>query len=458
MALNPVFAVVGHPNKGKSSIVSTLAQVDSVAISSQSGTTRSNEEFTISLGEAGFRLIDTPGFQRPAAVLKWLKAHANSAEKRADAVRQFVSDPACIEAFPDETELLRPIVNGAAILYVVDGSRPYGAEYENEMEILRWAGQPSMALINPIESERYVTPWTQALGQYFRIVKVFNPMQDDFDQQMTILETFAHLNEAWAEPLQTIVSALRDQRRRRQQDSLQLLTKLLIELCNYQLDQKVLNAQQAETLKPALEARYFQKMKAMEQQAHTELKKLYRYQHLQSDIFELSFEDNLFDTEQWIVWGLNRKQLTMAATAAGAAAGAILDIGLAGHSLFLGALGGGLMAGGSAWFGADRIADYKVLGMPLGGYEVRQGPVRNRNFPYVVLGRFLWLTHALQHRNHARRDALRISEGELSEQISALAGAEQKALHRAFDRLVRQKNISNLEEVLAPLFINPPSD
>ena len=35
----PVFAVVGHPNKGKSSIVSTLARDDSVAIGPMPGTT-----------------------------------------------------------------------------------------------------------------------------------------------------------------------------------------------------------------------------------------------------------------------------------------------------------------------------------------------------------------------------------------------------------------------------------
>ena len=50
-------------------------------------------------------------------------------------------------------------------LYVVDGSRPYGPEYESEMEILRWTGQASMALINPIEGDDHIQSWQQALGQ-----------------------------------------------------------------------------------------------------------------------------------------------------------------------------------------------------------------------------------------------------------------------------------------------------
>ena len=36
---HPVFAIVGHPNKGKSSIVATLAEDDDVAISPRPGTT-----------------------------------------------------------------------------------------------------------------------------------------------------------------------------------------------------------------------------------------------------------------------------------------------------------------------------------------------------------------------------------------------------------------------------------
>ena len=39
MSDRPSFAVVGHPNKGKSSIVSTLAHDDSVRIGELPGTT-----------------------------------------------------------------------------------------------------------------------------------------------------------------------------------------------------------------------------------------------------------------------------------------------------------------------------------------------------------------------------------------------------------------------------------
>ena len=454
--MNPVFAVVGHPNKGKSSIVATLAHDDSVAISAQSGTTQVSEDLIVSIGAANYTLIDTPGFQRPVRVLTWLEQHAETAAQRQAAVRKFVHDPECQQNFPDEVQLLTPIVDGAAILYVVDGSRPYGPEYETEMEILRWTGQPSMALINPIENESHIDSWTRALSQYFKIVKVFNPLQADFDKQLAILEAFSNLKDEWKPAISALIFESRKHRADQQTQSVALLARLLTELCSYEVTGRVLNKEQARALQPAMEKQYFSSIRKTEADAIDELKRIYSYRHLDSEISELSIDDDLFDTEKWIIWGLNKKQLAIAATMAGATAGAIVDAGLAGHSLLMGAIGGGLIAGGSAWFGADRLAEYKIKGLPIGGYEVRQGPIQNRNFPYVILGRYFAISQALRNRNHARRDLLKIEQGDLSARLESMAGSEKRALHTAFGRLSRQRYVENLAEILTPLFGESP--
>ncbi|MEX2365208.1 MAG: DUF3482 domain-containing protein, partial [Pseudohongiellaceae bacterium] len=364
----PVFAVVGHPNKGKSSIVATLAHDDRVAVSPQSGTTRVAETLTVRISEQSYQLVDTPGFQRPHKVLQWLQAHAASAEQRATAVKKFIEDPACQQQFPDEVELLEPIVKGAAILYVVDGSRPYGMEYEAEMEILRWTGQASMALINTIETDSYVEQWQQALSQYFRVVKVFDAMTADFDKQLSILEAFGLLREQWRESIAALVSAARQQRRQQAIDSVSMLAELLSSLCYFQLTREVTDRAGALALKEEMTAKFYAWLEKRERQALDQLQELYGYRNLQSELYSLPLNEDLFDTEKWVVWGLNRKQLLVAASISGAAAGALIDLGLAGSSLLLGALGGGIIAGGSAWLGADRIADFKIDGAPLGGY------------------------------------------------------------------------------------------
>ena len=60
----PRFAVVGRVNKGKSSIVSTLAEDDSVRIDARPGTTTEVREFPVRVdGRTLFVLVDTPGFE-----------------------------------------------------------------------------------------------------------------------------------------------------------------------------------------------------------------------------------------------------------------------------------------------------------------------------------------------------------------------------------------------------------
>ena len=87
----PLFAVVGHPNKGKSSIVSTLAQDDSVAISPVPGTTVSDRTYPMIVDdEVLYVLVDTPGFQRARAALEWMQSQAGSAHERPAIVRRFV--------------------------------------------------------------------------------------------------------------------------------------------------------------------------------------------------------------------------------------------------------------------------------------------------------------------------------------------------------------------------------
>ncbi|MGB0496036.1 MAG: GTPase/DUF3482 domain-containing protein, partial [Kangiellaceae bacterium] len=338
--LRSAFAVVGHPNKGKSSIVSTLARNDSIQISQQSGTTQKSKCYRVETRNGGFDLIDTPGFQRPRKVLAWLKSNATSADQYSDAVKNFVQDEECKIKFPDEVELLTPLVKGAAILYVVDGSRPYGVEYEIEMEILRWTGRPSMALINPIESNEYVLPWENALQQFFKLVKVFNPMKANLDKQVSLLKAFSMLEPNWERNLTHVIEDLKEQDEHFFVQAIDLLTDLLIDCCSYQYQQTVLDKNQAESLKGFMKIQYNQSLIKMEQKAQEALMALFSYHQIKINKEDLEIPTNLFDTEQWYLWGLSKKQLMIVSTMTGIATGAAADLLVAGSSFLLGAVGG----------------------------------------------------------------------------------------------------------------------
>jgi len=450
--LRSSFAVVGHPNKGKSSIVSTLARNDSIDISRQSGTTKTSNRYRIDTGNGGFELIDTPGFQRPRQVLKWLKAKANSADQYTDAIKAFVMDESCQQKFPDEVELLSPLVKGAAILYVVDGSRPYGAEYEAEMEILRWTGRPSMALINPIESDEYVIPWQNALNQFFKMVRVFNPMNADLQEQVSLLNAFALLEPKWKNNLELVISDLIEQEKNLMRQSINILADLLVECCSYQFQQKVLTKGQAESTQGFLKIQFNNHLINEEKKAHQALLELFAYHKILIDKEELKVAPDLFDTEQWYLWGLSKKQLAITGTITGVATGAVADMALAGSSFLLGAVGGGILGFTSAFFGSDYIGKMKLKGLPLGGYLAQQGPITDLNFPYVIIGRFSYLYEQLKNKNHADRRDVDLNTIELSEKIKMLKKEEAKQLHKACSLLVKQKVASDLKGALEILF------
>ena len=185
---------------------------------------------------------------------------------------------------------------------------------------------------------------------------------------------------------------------------------------------------------------------------HESLMSLRAYHQLESHSADLPQFDNLFDTEKWIIWGLTRQQLTTAAAMAGAAAGAAIDVALAGSSLLLGAVTGGALGAAGAWLGSDKLAESKLEGLPLGGYVAVQGPMTNRNFPYVLLGRFLHLEEILTQRTHAQRSSITIEEGRLQEKISKLSEREQRLLHKTLGDLSKQKPVEGLSNALLPLF------
>jgi hypothetical protein len=101
------------------------------------------------------------------------------------------------------------------------------------------------------------------------------------------------------------------------------------------------------------------------------------------------------------------------AATTGAVTGAGIDLLFAGHTLFLGGAIGAIVGGAGAYFGFDELSDVKLLGQRLGKYAIETGPMQNRNFPYILLGRALYLARAVSMLSHAKRDKLhlQIQEG-----------------------------------------------
>ena len=433
----PRFAIVGHPNKGKSSIVATLAEDDSVQISPHPGTTTRSRVFPMRLdGTTLYELIDTPGFQRAREALAWLSSHERGAESRPDVLAEFVAAHRTDPRFAHECALLAPIVEGAGILYVVDGSRPYGREYEPEMDVLRWSGRPRMALINLIGERDHVAAWRTALDQYFAIVRVFDALEADFERRIALLRSFGELSEAWRPQLAAAADALVRERQRRRARAADEIARMLSDSLTATVRARVADehaddhriARLGESLKETIRKR--------EREARRAVQDLYRHGHAARRETELGLLDaDAFSERSFSVFGLSGTQLALTAAASGAAAFGGVDVLLGGSTLGLAAALGAVVGGAGALLGAREIAKVSVLGKRVGGYELVVGPLRAPNVAWVLLGRALLHHRLVSERNHAQREAivLDVERGaHLADRIDVTC---RRALERCFERL-----------------------
>jgi hypothetical protein len=446
----PSFAVVGHPNKGKSSIVATLAHDDSVRIGDLPGTTTHCRTYPMKVdGEVLYTLVDTPGFQRARAAWEWLQARETTADRRPELVRQFLAEQGGTGRFPDECELLGPVMAGAGILYVVDGSVPYGPEYEAEMEILRWTGQPRLALINPIGEADHLAAWRTALGQYFSVVRVFNAVTADFTKRVELLRAFGQLRDEWRAPLQRATDSLLADRRRRREAAARAVAAGLAEMLSLQVDRTLAVDQDPEALKPDLVAEFQQRLEDLERRARQAVEAAYDHHTLErrETALEALQSEDLFSSESWRVFGLSRLQLLGLGAVGGAAAGGAIDLAVGGASFLAGTLLGGGIGAASTLLAANRLVDVKVLNVPMGRRALVAGPSRNRNLPHVVLGRAR-LHHALvAGRSHAQRGALDL-DTQARQLLTPLDERTRRAMEKSFGRLRGSRDVGETTERL----------
>ena len=445
--VHPTFAIVGHPNKGKSSIVATLAEDEAVAISPDPGTTRIARSFRMRINDQTlYELVDTPGFQRPRAILEWLKQHERGADARPQVVREFVAAHAKDQRFESEVELLKPILAGAGVLYVVDGTHPYGPEYEPEMEVLRWTGRPRMALINLIGAGDFIEDWRAALNQYFSIVRVFDAQRADFSKRLELLRAFRELgggDAGWAGALDRAVSALESERRERRRRTALEIVELLSDVLSFrEVGPAPEHADQTQLVKE-LSDRLMARVRNREQAARRVVQDLYQHSRLEANeaAIDLLTED-VFSERSFVMFGLSTTQLAMTGAATGALAGGVIDAAVGGASLLLGAGIGALLGGIGVVFGANRLAKVQVFGAPMGGMQMQVGPITNPNFPWVVLGRALLHHRLIAERNHARRESFVVDASATAHSSEAIPSDIRNRIARAFKRIRQDGGLS----------------
>lgn len=472
----PAFAIVGAVNHGKSSVAATLVEDDRIWIGRDPGMTRECQAFESRLGV--FKLWDTPGFQNPREMLAEIEGEIRGTPEPMAAFRAFSASRAKEGTFAAERELLRPLLDGAAILYVVDTSRPFERVHEAEMELLRLTGRPRLAVLNPTDPAVHEATWRGRLGQHFGAVHEFNAHAASAHDRAELLRAMAAVADQWKGPLRAAAAAIETDWKDRLREAAQVMLDLLDESLTHTAGKFLLPERLPEkgVVIEELKRQFRGDLARFEGDSHRKLIDLFRHSRVDVRGSAASlFGDGLFSEEAWRVFGLSWRALAGVGAFGGGIGGAKGGALIGAHGELAvptgvpttvgasiggvaGALTGGIAAavlgkkvaqpkvrfatGGSrqrGWFG--RIAGNAAAWFSGTGTEITVGPLRGENFPYILLDRATGLFCYLASRTHARRDPASIEAARLKETLDRAAASTESwnaELRDACKRFVRE--------------------
>ena len=258
------------------------------------------------------------------------------------------------------------------------------------MEILRWTGQPRMALLNPIADADYVREWRSVLDQYFNLVRRFDAQGADFNERMQLLSALREVSEKTRSPLEHAIDALKADRQANIEEAAEILAEMLAEILTLTKQKRIKVDVDPVPYHAPLAERYYDRIRDLETAAQTRLKGVFRHRGLdvqQETIRELG--DDLFNLSLWNHLGLTAPQLLATGAATGAAAGGAIDLAVGGVSLGAALAAGAALGAAASWWAGRQLPRVTVQGIPLGGQLLQIGPMSNREFPWVLLDRNL---------------------------------------------------------------------
>ncbi len=404
-AIRPLkLAVVGHTNVGKTSLLRTLTRdVGFGEVSHRPSTTRHVEGARLSVdGEALLELYDTPGLEDAVALLDYLERLDRPGERLDGPARlgRFLEGSEARQRFEQEAKVLRQLLASDAGLYVIDAREPVLAKYRDELAVLASCGKPLLPVLNFVSSAQQREPdWREALARLgLHALVRFDSVAPPEDGERRLYESLALLLETSRGRLERLIADQQTQREARKQSAARLISELLLDCaaCRRSVATDSGQVQAAiDDLRKAVRQR--------EQRCVQSLLKLYAFRREDASASDLPlmdgrWGDDLFNPETLKLLGVR----VGGGIAAGAAAGAGVDLLVGGITLgaaaLVGAIAGGALQTARSYGGRlmDKFKGQREL--TVDDAVLRLLALRQRQ-----------LLQALEVRGHAAMDSIKLT-------------------------------------------------
>lgn len=416
-------AVVGHTNVGKTSLLRTLTRdVGFGEVSHRPSTTRHVEGARLSVdGESLLELYDTPGLEDAIALLDFLERVDRPGERLDGPARlaRFLEGSEARQRFEQEAKVLRQLLGSDAGLYVIDAREPVLAKYRDELAVLASCGKPLLPVLNFVSSAQRREPdWREALARLgLHALVRFDSVTPPEDGERRLYESLALLLETSRPQLERLILDQQAQREARRQSAARLIAELLVD-CAACRRSVAAAADQVQTAIDDLR----KSVRQREQRCVEALLKLYAFRREDASASDLPlldgrWGDDLFNPQTLKLLGVR----VGGGIAAGAAAGAGVDLLVGGITLGAAALVGAI-AGGALQ--TARGYGARLLGKLKGQRELTVDDAVLR----LLALRQRQLLAALEARGHAAMDSIKL---DTPQDKSWREGKLPDALHKA---------------------------
>ncbi len=444
-------AVVGHTNVGKTSLLRTLTRdVEFGEVSHRPSTTRHVEGARLSVdGQPLLQLYDTPGLEDAIALLEYLEQLERPGERLDGPARlsRFLASSEARQRFEQEAKVLRQLLLSDAGLYLIDAREPVLAKYCDELAVLAGCGKPLLPVLNFVAaSNQQVEAWRTALARLgLHALVRFDTVAPPLDGERRLYESLGLLLESHSPQLQRLLADQQAQAETRQHSGRQLIGELLLDCAACRRSVSTEPVQQQAAIHALREL-----IRQREQRCVEALLRLYAFRPDDAAAGELPlldgrWGDDLFNPETLKQLGIKLGS----GVAAGAAAGAGVDLLVGGLSLGAAALLGALAGGGLQ---TARNYGARLLGKLQGRRElsVDDGVLQ------LLAVRQLQLLNALLMRGHAAQHSILLDgpDAALRQPTQLPASLRKARAHPEWSTLNPQASLAqserqNLIEALA---------
>lgn len=398
-------AVVGHTNTGKTSLLRTLTRNPGFGVvADEPGTTRHVEGTRLMVqGEPTLALYDTPGLEDGMGLRDYLEQLPRPASGRLDGpgrITRFLDTPEARGRYEQEARVLAKLLDCDAALYVIDARDPVLGKHRDELALLADCGRPILPVLNFVNSDSRRTPeWRAALARLgLHALVEFDTVAPALDGEQQLYARLGMLlDQDRHAALERLVHDLDTQRKERRRAALRAVSELLIDAAALKVTCEG-TEEAAQAAVQALQTRVRQR----EQACVTALLALYNFRASDYAANELPLTGNRWGMDLFNPQALRDMGIQLGkGAAAGAMAGAAVDVMTGGLSLGAGTLAGA--AAGGLWQGGERWGK-RILSRLRGWQAISVGDDVLR----LLAVRQCLLADALERRGHAARAPVKL--------------------------------------------------